>query len=275
MSSTFSAVHRGVLWLGAGAVATAAVIGLASLQMGGDPGVSWHAARVREAGAEGTGAFTVGALRLVVSNRFLFFPFPVNLPPAEQLAAALRAAPVPATANLTAAAQHIALTFDLPDYAPGTLRPDRRVVADLQYQPAVNVAVLTVAGAQDGSGWRDRATRLVRSPADDTPAYAAFRVAAATTPGPKPVPREPVGSTVYVSRDGAPPRVVACRALEHVTWRDAECDFVVPFLADRFPAGADGTFPYVLAVSVPAGTVEQAGRIGREVADRVAADIQK
>jgi hypothetical protein len=275
MSSTFSPARRGLLWLGAGAVAAVAVVGVASLQMGGYPGVAWHAAREREAGVDGSAVITVGALRLVVPNRFQFFPFRADLPPAELLAASLRAEPVPATADLTAAAQHVALTFDLPDYAPGTLRQDRRVVADLQYRPAVGVAALTVAAAQDGTGWRDGATRLVRAPAEDTPAYAAFRVEEATARAVKPVPREPVGTRVYVSRKGAAPLVVACHAVEHVTWHDEECDFVAPFLADRFPAGADGKYPYVLSVSVPPGKVDEAGTIGREVAARVAGYIQK
>jgi hypothetical protein len=275
MSGSFSSVRRGVLWLGAGAILAIAVVGIAGLQGGGYPGVAWHAAREQEAGADGSGAFTVGALRLVVPNRFQFFPFPTNLPPAERFSAALRAEPVPATANLTPAAQHIALTFDLPDYAPGTLRQDRRVVADLQYKPAMNVAALSVAGARDGTGWRDRATRLVREAADDTALYAAFRVVAATTPGVKPIPREAVGTRIFVSKGGAAPLVVACHAVEHVTWHDGECDFVAPFLADRFPAGADGAYPYVLAVSVPPAKVDEAGAIGREVAARVAGFIQK
>jgi hypothetical protein len=270
MSSSFSALRRGVLWLGAGAIVAGLVVGLAGLQGGGYPGIAWHAARVREAGADGTAAFSVGALRLVVPNRFQFFPFPANLPPAERLAASLRAEPVPATANLTPAAQHVALTFDLPDYAAGTLRPDRRVVADLQYRPAVSIPALSVASAQDGTGWHDRATRLVRVPADDTARYAAFRVEAAPKGGLKPVPREPVGTRILVSTSGAAPQVIACHAVEHVTWHDEECDFVEPFLADRFPAG-----PYVLAVSVPPGQVDEAAGIGQAVAERVAGYITK
>jgi hypothetical protein len=275
MSGSFSSVRRGVLWLVAGAAVAVAVVGIAGLQTGGYPGTAWHAARELEAGADGSGTFTVGALRLVVPNRFQFFPFPANLTPAERLSAALRAEPVPATANLTPAARHIALTFDLPDYAPGTLRQDRRVVADLQYQPAFGVATLSVAGAQDGSGWKDRATRLVREAADDSAAYAAFRVAASAAPGLKPAPREAVGTRIFVSKGGASPLVIACHAVEHMTWHDEECDFVEPFLADRFPAGADGAYPYVLAVSVPPAKVDEAGAIGREVAARVAGFIQK
>jgi hypothetical protein len=275
MSTTLSTLRRGVSWLAVGAAVAAALVGLAGLHGSFYPGVAWHAAREREAGPDGSAAFTVGALHLVVPNRFLFFPFPSGLPQALQVAAALRAAPVPATANLTPAAQHLTLTFDLPDYAPGTLRQDRRVVADLQFRPAIGVPALSVAAAQDGSGWRDRATHLVRVPADDTPAYAAFRVEAAATKGMKPVPREPVGTRVYVSTGGAAPQLVACHAVEHLTWRDEECDFVVPFLPARFPAGADGKYPYVLAVSVPPGKRDEAGAIGRQVAARVAGFMQK